>query len=194
MGPVALTPKAEEVMCKCWKRRFSSAPVLVFSDFDKPFLLETDASKEGLGAELTQKTRWWMLPPCSIWQQNIDTIWAELSQFQSGIPGIEVECHWSISKNTWLMCLGHGMYRQQSTHICAENTKFGCDRTLLGWSTHILWIHLGISERIRQCCCWHALSWVPVRHDKDTVWSLPGRSGDWHNRKGRSPRELIFGE
>ena len=37
------------------KRKVQSTPVLVFPDFDKPFLLEMDASKEGLGAVLSQK-------------------------------------------------------------------------------------------------------------------------------------------
>ena len=54
MGPVTLTPEAEEVVC-ILKEKITSAPVLVFPDFNKPFLLETDASKEGLGAVLSQK-------------------------------------------------------------------------------------------------------------------------------------------
>ena len=32
-----------------------SAPVLAFANYTKEFLLETDASKEGLGAVLSQK-------------------------------------------------------------------------------------------------------------------------------------------
>ena len=54
MGPVDLPPKAQEAMA-ILKGKVQSAPVLVFPDFKKPFLLETDASKEGLGVVLSQK-------------------------------------------------------------------------------------------------------------------------------------------
>ena len=54
MGPVDVPPEAQEV-ADILKRKVQSMPVLVFPDFDKPFLLETDASKEGLGAVLSQK-------------------------------------------------------------------------------------------------------------------------------------------
>ena len=54
MGPVDLPPEAPEVV-DILKRKVQSTPILVFSDFEMPFLLETDASKEGLGAKLSQK-------------------------------------------------------------------------------------------------------------------------------------------
>ena len=54
MGPVDLPPKAWEAMAVL-KGKVQSAPVLVFPDFKKPLLLETDASKEGLGVVLSHK-------------------------------------------------------------------------------------------------------------------------------------------
>ena len=54
MGPVDLPPAAQEAVA-ILKGKVQSMPVLVFPDFEKPFLLETDASKEGLGAVLSQK-------------------------------------------------------------------------------------------------------------------------------------------
>ena len=54
MGPVDLPPKAREAV-GILKGKVQSLPVLVFPDFDKPFLLEMDGSKEGLGVVLSQK-------------------------------------------------------------------------------------------------------------------------------------------
>ena len=40
---------------QCLKQACMSSPVLTFADYMKDFLLETDASKEGLGVVLSQK-------------------------------------------------------------------------------------------------------------------------------------------
>ena len=51
---VELSPEAlvdyEDLKMKCM-----TAPILAFADFEKPFMPETDASEEGLGAVLSQK-------------------------------------------------------------------------------------------------------------------------------------------
>ena len=54
MGLVQLPPEAQETV-QVLNKKIQVAPVLVFPDFDKSFLLKTDASKEGLGAVLSQK-------------------------------------------------------------------------------------------------------------------------------------------
>ena len=51
--PVSLTAAAEEAF-HTLKKKCAMAPVLAFADLKKPFLLETDASKYGLGTVLQQ--------------------------------------------------------------------------------------------------------------------------------------------
>ena len=53
-GSSGSAPEAREAVA-ILKGKVQSAPVLVFPDFKKPFLLEMDASKEGLGVVLSQK-------------------------------------------------------------------------------------------------------------------------------------------
>ena len=52
--PVDLTPEAVEAF-DLLKTKCVTAPVLAFADFEKPFLLETDASSCSLGAVLSEK-------------------------------------------------------------------------------------------------------------------------------------------
>ena len=51
---MSLSEEALEVF-EALKQACMNSPVLAFADYTKDFLLETDASKEGLGAVLSQK-------------------------------------------------------------------------------------------------------------------------------------------
>ena len=58
---------------KALKQVCMTASILAFTDYTKPFLLEIDVSKDGLGAVLSQKQvdgYPMLLPPHHLWQQS----------------------------------------------------------------------------------------------------------------------------
>ena len=50
------------------KQACMQSPALAFTDYTKDFLLETDASKEGIGSSSFPETGRWMVSPSSLWQ------------------------------------------------------------------------------------------------------------------------------
>ena len=57
------TPECQ-VTFNLLKECFTTAPVLMMPDVNKPFILETDASKWAVGAALTQKDKNDQIHPC----------------------------------------------------------------------------------------------------------------------------------
>ena len=86
---VSLTEDAMKAF-EALKQACMTAPVLVFADCTKPFLLETDASKDGLGVVLSQKQGRQVVPPHCLWQQSSDTSQEKLSLHQTKGSGIKM--------------------------------------------------------------------------------------------------------
>ena len=71
---VSLTKEAMKAF-KALKWAYMTVSILVFADYTKLFLLETNAYKDGLGAVLSQKQARQTVPPHGLWQQVPNTTW-----------------------------------------------------------------------------------------------------------------------
>ena len=105
------------------KEKISLAPVLAFPDFDKSFLLETDVSKEGLGAVLSQKQDDGCYHPVAFGSRTL-TCHLSRTIISSKLEFLALK--WSGTEHfkeylAYTLPL-HGGYRQQSTDIRADNT------------------------------------------------------------------------
>ena len=70
------------------KQACMSAPILAFADYTKDFLLETDASKEVLGAVLSQKHASGLYHLVAYGSWALTAHGKELSFYQIWVPGI----------------------------------------------------------------------------------------------------------
>ena len=115
-----------------------SALVLMFPDFDKPFLLETDASKEGLGAVLSQKQDDGRYHPVVFGSRTLMP--SEQNYHSSKLEFLALK--WSITEHfreylAYAPCYTMCTDNNPLTYVL-NNAKFGCNRTSLGGSPHIL--------------------------------------------------------
>ena len=69
---VSLSEEALEAF-QALKQTWMNSPVLAFADYTKDFLLKTDASKEGLGAVLSQKQEYGWFHPVVYGSQALTT-------------------------------------------------------------------------------------------------------------------------
>ena len=101
MGPVDLPPRAQEAV-DILKGKIQSTPILAFPDFGKPFLLETDASKEGLGAVLSQKQGDGCYHPVAFGSHSLTPL--EKNYHSSKLEFLTLK--WSITEHfkEYLMC------------------------------------------------------------------------------------------
>ena len=87
------TMKAFEAL----KQACITASILAFADYTKPFLLETNASKEGLGAVLSQEQadrQYWPIAYASRALMS----WEELSLNQTWVLGIKMGSYWALQR------------------------------------------------------------------------------------------------
>ena len=75
------------------KKKIQTAPVLIFLDFNKSFLLETDTSKEGLGTVLSQKQDDRCYHPITFWSCSLTP-----SEKNYQVSHAEVEHHQTLQR------------------------------------------------------------------------------------------------
>ena len=72
------------------KQACMNSPVLAFTDYTKDFLLETDTSKEGLGAVLSQKQEDKWFHPVAYGSWALTTHGKELPFHKTGVSGVKM--------------------------------------------------------------------------------------------------------
>ena len=132
------------------KQMLTEAPVLGFPDFSCGFILETNASFNGLGAVLSQKQENVLfvlgyasraLNPCERNMQNYSSMKLEV-----------LALYWAVTQKYRDLLMGTEfiVFTEHNPELFANHSKIGCNRDALGCRAHSVYIHNQVPLRKKQ--------------------------------------------
>ena len=169
MGPVQLPTEAWEVVI-ILKDKIQFASMLVFPDFDKPFLLETDATKEGLGAVLSQKQDDGCYHPVVFGSHSLTP--SEKNYHSSKLELLALK--WSVTEHfkVYLACMPF-VVQTDNNPLMYILTTSNLDATGHRWVSMLASFEFTLEyQKGADNGVAGALSWVPICHDCEMVRSL----------------------
>ena len=169
MGPVTLMREAKIAVWKL-KEKILSAPVLVFPNFNKPFLLETDASKEGLGAVLSQKQDDGCYHPVAFGSRTLMP--SKQNYHNSKLEFMALKRSVTKHFKEYLAYMPFTV-RMDNNPLTYVLTTPNLDVTGHCWVGALVSYNFTLEyQKGSDNATADVLSRVPVRHDKDTIQSL----------------------
>ena len=169
MGPVDLPPEVWDAI-DILKRKVQSMPIPVFPDFDKPFLLKTDASKEGLGAVLFQKQSDGCYHPVTFGRCSLTP--SEKNYHSSKLEFLTLK--WSVMEH-FKEYLMHSPFMVQTDNNPLTYVLMmpNLDATGHWWVSTLALFQFELEyQKGAYDGATDALSWVPISHSQETVQSL----------------------
>ena len=169
MGPVDLPLEAWEAM-NVLKGKVQSTPVLVFPDFDKPFLLEMDTSKEGLGVVLSQKQSDGRYHPVTFGSHSLTP--SEKNYHSSKLEFLALK--WSITEH-FKEYLAYSPFVVQTDNNLLTYVLMmpNLDATGHRWVGALASFQFELEyQKGTDNGAVDALSWVPISHSREIVQSL----------------------
>ena len=166
MGPVQLHPQVWEAV-RILKNKIQTAPVLVFPDFYKPFLLEMDASKEGLGVVLSQKQDDGCYHPVAFGSHS-------LTPTEKNYHSLKLEflaLKWSMTEHfKEYLAYAPFVVRTDNNPLTYVLTTPNLDAMGHRWVGALASFEFSLEyQKGMDNGAAEALSWVPVNHDCTTV-------------------------
>ena len=169
MGLVNLPPEAWEAM-NILKRKVQSTPILVFPDFDKPFLLETDTSKEGLGAVLSQKQSDGHYHPVAFGSRSLTPL--EKNYHSSKLEFLMLK--WSITEHCKeYLAYSPFVVQTDNNPLTYVLMMPNLDATGHWWVSTLALFQFELEyQKGADNGAADALSWVPISHSQETIQSI----------------------